>query len=176
MINESPLSRKAGRGFVFSNHPKQADLYMTFLLVNFAVKNATVFFPFLLSRTGLTISVPVCPSQTQCTATIPAVQCNRSCSALHPSLQCTVSSTHTCNLSRKYLQPSPQVLATIPARTCGKRHHYLGSLPLPLQSLSSVFWHTAVQAAESCAWVSYVMRTGAREGRCMFIPIWEDPL
>ena len=40
MINESPLSRKAGRGFVFSNHPKQADFYMTFLLVNFAVKNA----------------------------------------------------------------------------------------------------------------------------------------
>ena len=128
MINESPLSRKAGRGFVFSNHPKQADFYMTFLLVNFAVKNATVFFPFLLSRIGLTISVPVCPSQTQCSATVPAVQCNRSCSALHPSLQCTASSTH--------MQPFPQVLATAPASTCGKRRHYLGiSSPSPTISL-----------------------------------------
>ena len=168
MINESPLSRKAGRGFVFSNHPKQADFYMTFLLVNFAVKNATVFFPFLLSRIGLTISVPVCPSQTQCSATVPAVQCNRSCSALHPSLQCTVSSTH--------MQPFPQVLATAPASTCGKRRLYLGSLPLPLQSLSSVFWHTAAHAAENCVWVSYVMRTGARRGSSKIIPIWEDPL
>ena len=150
MINESPLSRKAGRGFVFSNHPKQADFYMTFLLVNFAVKNATVFFPFLLSRTGLTISVSLLPvsdavqcnrpcsavqPSLQCSATVPAVQCNRSCSALHPSLQCTVSS-HTCNLSRKYLQPSLHVLATAPESTCGKRRHYLGiSSPSPTISL-----------------------------------------
>ena len=84
MINESPLSRKAGRGFVFSNHPKQADFYMTFLLVNFAVKNATVFFPFLLSRTGLTISVSLLPVSD-------AVQCNRPCSAVQPLLQCTAS-------------------------------------------------------------------------------------
>ena len=101
---------------------------MTFLLVNFAVKNATVFFPFLLSRTGLTISVSLLPVSD-------AVQCNRSCSALHPSLQCTVSV------------------------------HY--NLP--------VLWHTAAQAAESCAWVSYVMRTGARRGSSKIIPIWEDP-
>ena len=127
------------------------------------------------NRTG-DYGAPFCPSQTQYTATALAVHCNRSCSALHPSLQCTASSTHTCNLSRKYLQPSLHVLATAPASTCGKRRHYLGSLPLPLQSLSPVFWHTAVQAAESCAWVSYVMRTGARRGSSQIIPIWEDPL
>ena len=69
---------------------------MTFLLVNFAVKNATVFFPFLLSRTGLTISVSLLPVSD-------AVHCIRPCSALHPP--------HTCNLSRKYLQPPLQVLA-----------------------------------------------------------------
>ena len=150
---------------------------MTFLLVNFAVKNATVFFPFLLSRTGLTISVSLLPVSD-------AVHCNRPCSAVQPLLQCTASvlavhcilHTHTCNLSRKYLQPSLHVLATAPASTCGKRRLYLGSLPLPLQSLSSVFWHTAAQAAESCAWVSYVMRTGARKGSSKIIPIWEDPL
>ena len=104
----------------------------------------------------------------QCSATAPAVHCIRPRSALYPP--------HTCNLSRKYLQPSLHVLAPAPARTCGKRHHYLGSLPLPLQSLSSVFWHTSVQAAESCAWVSYVMRMGDRRGRSKIIPIWEDPL
>ena len=121
MINESPLSRKAGRGFVFSNHPKQADFYMTFLLVNFAVKNATVFFPFLLSRTGLTISVSLLPVSD-------AVHCIRPCSALYPP--------HTCNLSRKYLQPSLHVLATAPESTCGKRRHYLGiSSPSPTISL-----------------------------------------
>ena len=87
---------------------------MTFLLVNFAVKNATVFFPFLLSRTGLTISVSlfarlrrsaVQPSL-QCSATAPAVHCIRPCSALHSP--------------RKYVQPFPQVLATILARTCDR--------------------------------------------------------
>ena len=57
---------------------------MTFLLVNFAVKNATVFFPFLLSRTGLTISVSLLPVSD-------AVQCNRPCSAVQPSLQCSAS-------------------------------------------------------------------------------------
>ena len=57
---------------------------MTFLLVNFAVKNATVFFPFLLSRTGLTISVSLLPVSD-------AVQCNRPCSAVQPLLQCTAS-------------------------------------------------------------------------------------
>ncbi len=132
--------------------------------------------PFLLSRIGLAITVPLfahlrrsaLQPPSQCTATAPAVHCIRPCSALHPP--------HTCNLSRKYLQPSLHVLATAPASTCGKRRHYLGSLPLPLQSLSPVFWHTAVQAAESCAWVSYVMRTGARRGSSKIIPIWEDPL
>ena len=183
MINESPLGRKAGRGFVFTNHPKQTAFYMTFLLVNFAVKNATVFFPFLLSRTGLTISVSLLPVSD-------AVQCNRPCSAVQPSLQCTASvlavhcirpcsalyPPHTCNLSRKYLQPSLHVLATAPARTCGKRRPLFRNLfPFPYKLSLPVLWHTAVQAAESCAWVSYVMRTGAREGRCMFIPIWEDP-
>ena len=116
---------------------------MTFLLVNFAVKNATVFFPFLLSRTGLTISVSLLPVSD-------AVHCNRPCSALQPSLQCTASvlavhcicpcsalyPPHTCNLSRKYLQPSLHVLATAPASTCGKRRHYLGiSSPSPTISL-----------------------------------------
>ena len=140
---------------------------MTFLLVNFAVKNATVFFPFLLSRTGLTISVSLLPISD-------AVHCNRSCSALHPSLQCTASSTH--------MQPFPQVLATIPARTCDRPCKYLREktplfrnlFPFPY-NLSPVFWHTAAQAAESCAWVSYVMRTGDRKGSSKIIPIWEDP-
>ena len=72
---------------------------MTFLLVNFAVKNATVFFPFLLSRTGLTISVSLLPVSD-------AVHCIRPCSALHPP--------HT------HMQPFPQVLATILARTCDR--------------------------------------------------------
>ena len=103
------------------NHAKQAAFYMTFLLVNFAVKNATVFFPFLLSRTGLTISVSLLPVSD-------AVQCNRSCSALHPSLQCTASSTH--------MQPFPHVLATAPASTCGKRRHYLG-ISSPSTTISS---------------------------------------
>ena len=142
---------------------------MTFLLVNFAVKNATVFFPFLLSRTGLTISVSLLPVSD-------AVQCNRPCSAVQPLLQCTASVLAVHCILHTHMQPFPQVLATILARTCGKRRHYLGSLPLPLQSLSSVFWHTAVQAAESCAWVSYVMRTGAKRGTSQIIPIWEDPL
>ena len=48
----------------------------------------------------------------RCTATAPAVQC-----ILH---------ANTCNLSRKYLRPSLQVLATAPASTCGKRRHYIG--------------------------------------------------
>ena len=48
--------------------------------------------------------------------------------------------------------------------------------PFPYNLLSSVFWHSAVQAAESCAWVSYVMRTGAKRGTSQIIPIWEDPL
>ena len=169
MINESPLSRKAGRGFVFSNHPKQTDFYMTFLLVNFAVKNATVFFPFLLSRTGLTISVSLLPVSD-------AVQCNRPCSALHPTSQCTVSSTH--------MQPFPQVLATILARTCDRPCKYLREktplfwnlFPFPYNLSLPVLWHTAAQAAESYVWISYVMRTGARRGSSKIIPIWEDPL
>ena len=141
---------------------------MTFSLVNFAVKNATVFFPFLLSRTGLTISVSLLPVSD-------AVHCNRPCSAVQPLLQCTASvlAVH-CIL---------HTLATILARTCDRPCKYLREktplfrnlFPFHYNLLSSVFWHTAAQAAESCAWVSYVMRTGAREGRCMFIPIWEDP-
>ena len=113
MINESPLSRKAGRGFVFSNHPKQAGFYMTFLLVNFAVKNATVFFPFLLSRTGLTISVSLLPVSD-------AVQCNRPCSAVQPLLQCTASVLAVHCILHTHMQPFPQVLATILARTCDR--------------------------------------------------------
>ena len=100
------------------NHAKQAAFYMTFLLVNFAVKNATVFFPFLLSRTGLTISVSLLPVSD-------AVHCNRPCSAVQPLLQCTASvlavhcilHTHatfpasTCNHPCTYLRPPLQVLA-----------------------------------------------------------------
>ena len=41
------------------NHPKRADFYMTFLLVNFAVKNAMSFLPFLLSWIWQMISVSV---------------------------------------------------------------------------------------------------------------------
>ena len=55
-------------------------------------------------------------------------------SALQPLPQCTASvlavhcilHANTCNLSRKYLRPSLQVLATAPASTCGKRRHYIG--------------------------------------------------
>ena len=63
------------------------------------------FLPLLLSRIGLTISVPVFFISD-------AVHC-----ILH---------ANTCNLSRKYLHPSLQVLATAPASTCGKRRHYIG--------------------------------------------------
>ena len=65
---------------------------MTFLLVNFAVKNATVFFPFLLSRTGLTISVSLLPvsDAVHCIlhthATFPASTCNHPCKYLRPPL------------------------------------------------------------------------------------------
>ena len=132
-----PLDFQGSLNHPKGNHAKQAAFYMTFLLVNFAVKNATVFFPFLLSRIGLTISVSLLPVSD-------AVHCNRPCSAVQPLLQCTASvlavhcilHTHTCNLSRKYLQPSLHVLATAPARTCGKRRHYLGiSSPAPTISL-----------------------------------------
>ena len=84
---------------------------MTFLLVNFAVKNATVFFPFLLSRTGLTISVSLLPISD-------AVHCNRPCSALQPLLQCTASVLAVHCILHTHMQPFPQVLATILARTC----------------------------------------------------------
>ena len=116
-----PLDFQGSLNHPKGNHAKQADFYMTFLLVNFAVKNATVFFPFLLSRTGLTISVSLLPVSD-------AVQCNRPCSALHPSLQCTASSTH--------MQPFPQVLATIPARTCDRPCKYLRE-KTPLFRISS---------------------------------------
>ena len=147
---------------------------MTFLLVNFAVKNATVFFPFLLSRTGLTISVSLLPVSD-------AVQCNRPCSAVQPLLQCTASVLAVHCILHTHMQPFPQVLVTILARTCDRPCKCLREKtplfrnPFHYNLLSSVFWHTAAQAAEICVWVSYVMRTGAREGRCMFIPIWEDP-
>ena len=121
MINESPLSRKAGRGFVFSNHPKQADFYMTFLLVNFAVKNATVFFPFLLSRTGLTISVSLLPVSD-------AVHCNRPCSAVQPLLQCTASVLAVHCIFHTH--------ATFPASTCDRPCKYLRE-KTPLFRISS---------------------------------------
>ena len=68
--------------------------------------------PFLLSRIGLAISVPVLPISD-------AVHCNRPRSALQPLPQCTASvlavhcilHANICNLSRKYVQPSSQVLA-----------------------------------------------------------------
>ena len=129
MINESPPCLSAERGFVFSNHPKQADFYMTFLLVNFAVKNATVFFPFLLSRTGLTISVSLLPISD-------AVHCNRPCSAVQPLLQCTASVLAVHCILHTHMQPFPQVLATIPARTCNRPCKYLRE-KTPLFRISS---------------------------------------
>ena len=124
-----PLDFQGSLNHPKGNHAKQVAFYITFLLVNFAVKNATVFFPFLLSRTGLTISVSLLPVSD-------AVQCKRPCSAVQPLLQCTASSTHTCNLSRKYLQPSLHVLATAPASTCGKRRPLFRiSSPSPTISL-----------------------------------------
>ena len=149
---------------------------MTFLLVNFAVKNATVFFPFLLSRTGLTISVSLLPVSD-------AVHCNRPCSAVQPLLQCTASVLAVHCILHTHMQPFPQVFATIPARTCDrpckclreKTPLFRNLFPFHYNLLSPVFWHTAVQAAESCVWVSYVMRTGARKGSSKIIPIWEDP-
>ena len=76
---------------------------MTFLLVNFAVKNATVFFPFLLSRTGLTISVSLLPVSD-------AVHCIRPCSALYPPTHATFPAS-TCNHPCTYLRPPLKVLA-----------------------------------------------------------------
>ena len=71
--------------------------------------------PFLLSRIGLAISVSVFPISD-------AVHCNPSCSALRPPLQCTASALAVhCIRPRTYLQPSSHVLATVLARTCGKR-------------------------------------------------------
>ena len=64
----------------------------------------------------------------QCSAPATAVHCIRPRSALYPP--------HTCNLSRKYLQPFPQVLATIPARTCARPCPYLRE-KTPLFRISS---------------------------------------
>ena len=91
---------------------------MTFLLVNFAVKNATVFFPFLLSRTGLTISVSLLPVSD-------AVHCNRPCSAVQPLLQCTASVLAVHCILHTHMQPFPQVLVTILARTCDRPCKYV---------------------------------------------------
>ena len=69
------------------------------------IVGSLTYLPFFLSRIRLTISVPVFFISD-------AVHC-----ILH---------ANTCNLSRKYLRPSLQVLATAPASTCGKRRHYIG--------------------------------------------------
>ena len=112
-----PLDFQGSLNHPKGNHAKQAAFYMTFSLVNFAVKNATVFFPFLLSRTGLTISVSLLPISD-------ALHCNRPCSAVQPLLQCTASvlavhcilHTHatfpasTCNHPCTYLRPPLQYL------------------------------------------------------------------
>ena len=141
---------------------------MTFSLVNFAVKNTTVFFPFLLSRTGLTISVSLLPVSD-------AVHCNRPCSAVQPLLQCTsfVLAVHFILHTH----------ATFPARTCDrpckclreKTPLFWNLFPFPYNLSLPVLWHTAAQAAESYVWISYVMRTGARKDSSKIIPIWEDP-
>ena len=102
---------------------------MTFLLVNFAVKNATVFFPFLLSRIGLTISVSLLPISD-------AVHCNLPCSALQPLLQCTASVLAVHCILHTHMQPFPQVLATILARTCDRPCKYLRE-KTPLFRISS---------------------------------------
>ena len=81
-------------------------------------QNGHVYGDPTLYRIGLAISVPVLPISD-------AVHCNRLCSALHPSSQCTASSmlvlatfpASTCIRPRKYVQPSPQVRASVLAST-----------------------------------------------------------
>ena len=63
-----------------------------------------------------------CPSQTQTFATAPANVCNRSRKRLREKPSFSIC-------PRKYVQPSPQVRATVPASTCIRPCKYVQPSP-----------------------------------------------